>query len=108
MPFAEAGDEPDTSGAGRRGAVERETPVTSGIDTRPQGNLEIPQQTYLPFFVALGLATMFVGVLLKGAVIAVMGIGLVVVAMLWWTWRTKEDLAPPEREPAPPVAEGAR
>src|SRR3954454_4791265 len=49
LPFATSGEEPETSGLGPEGAVERETPITSGIDTRPEGNLEIPHETYLPF-----------------------------------------------------------
>src|SRR4051794_10926067 len=36
LPFAESGPEEDTSGLGPEGAVARETPVTSGIDTRPE------------------------------------------------------------------------
>jgi len=92
LPFAESGPEEDTSGLGSEGAVARETPVTSGIDTRPEGNLEIPHETYLPFVVALGLAALFVGLLIKAAVVGVVGVGLAVVAVLWWSWRTEEDL----------------
>jgi len=92
LPFAESGPEEDTSGLGSDGAVARETPVTSGIDTRPEGNLEIPHETYLPFVVALGLAALFVGLLIKAAVVGVAGVGLAVVAVLWWSWRTEEDL----------------
>ncbi len=96
LPYAESGEEPETSGLGPEGAVERETPITSGIDTRPEGNLEIPHETYLPFFLALGLTGLFLGLLIDAAIVGVMGIALAVVAMLWWTWRTEEDLAPKE------------
>jgi cytochrome c oxidase subunit I+III len=102
LPFAESGEEPETSGLGPEGAVERETPVTSGIDTRPEGNLEIPHETYLPFVLAIGLTVLFIGLLIHAVVVGVMGVALAVVAMLWWTWRTEEDLAPPEPDAKPP------
>jgi cytochrome c oxidase subunit 1/cytochrome c oxidase subunit I+III len=103
LPFAESGDEPDTSGLGIEGAIERETPVTSGIDTRPEGNLEIPHETYLPFVLALGIAVLFVGLLVQAIVVGVAGVALAVMATLWWAWRTEEDLPPPEIEPHAPV-----
>jgi hypothetical protein len=85
--------------------VERETPVTSGIDTRPEGNLQIPQETYLPFVLALGLAVLFVGMLVHAVVIGVMGVALAVVATVWWAWRTEEDLEPPSTEAERPIGE---
>jgi len=103
LPFAESGDDPDTSGLGIEGAIERETPVTSGIDTRPEGNLEIPHETYLPFVLALGLAVLFVGLLVHAIFVGVTGAALAVLGTLWWAWRTEEDLPPPETEPEAPV-----
>ena len=70
----------------------RETPVTSGIDTRPEGNLAIPQETYLPLVVAVGLAVLFMGLLVNAAAVAIVGAGLAVVSLVWWSWRTEEDL----------------
>ncbi|HEX3394801.1 MAG TPA: cytochrome c oxidase subunit I [Acidimicrobiales bacterium] len=107
LPFAESGDEPDTSGLGIQGAVDRETPVTSGIDTRPEGNLEIPHETYLPFVLALGIAVLFVGLLIQAIVVGVAGVALAMMATLWWAWRTEEDLPPPEIEPEAPVGSAA-
>ncbi len=92
LPYAESGDEQETRGLGPEGAVERETPVTSGIDTRPEGNLAIPQETYLPLGVAGGLAVLFLGLLVNAAAVAVAGAGVAVVALVWWAWRTEEDL----------------
>ena len=103
LPYAESGSEPETRGLGPEGAVDRETPVTSGIDTRPEGNLEIPHETYLPFVLALGLTGLFIGLLIDAAIVGVIGVGLAVVAMLWWTWKTEEDLPPPEPDAELPV-----
>ena len=67
--------------------------MTSGIDTRPEGNLEIPQETYLPLVVAVGLAGALhrpAGQRRRGGVV---GAGLAVVSLVWWAWRTEEDLA---------------
>ena len=93
LPYAESGDQEETRGLGPEGAVGRETPVTSGIDTRPEGNLEIPQETYLPLVVAVGLAVLFMGLLVNAAAVAIVGAGLAVVSLVWWAWRTEEDLA---------------
>jgi heme/copper-type cytochrome/quinol oxidase subunit 1 len=93
LPYASSGPEEDTSGLGAEGAVERETPLTSGIDSRPEGNLSIPAETYLPFVLAVGLAIMFIGLLVSAAFVAVAGVALAVFGAVWWTWRTDEDLA---------------
>jgi heme/copper-type cytochrome/quinol oxidase subunit 1 len=92
LPYAASGVEEETRGLGPQGAVDRETPVTSGIDTRPDGNLAIPGETYLPLAVAVGLAVVFVGLLINAAAVAIAGAGLAVVGLVWWSWRTEEDL----------------
>jgi len=108
LPFASAGDQAETAGLGIEGAVERRTPLTSGIDTRPEGNLEIPRETYLPLLTALGVAVLFVGLLVNATLMGVAGVALAVVTILWWAWRTEDDLAPPDRpQPEPqPVEAG--
>ncbi len=75
------------------GAVARQTPITSGIDTGPQGPLEIPRETFLPLLAAAGLALFFVGMLVNGTVVGVAGAIAVVIGAGWWAWRTEEDLA---------------
>ena len=67
-------------------------PVTEGLDARPQATLEIPEPTYLPFVVAVGVALFFVGLLVQAAIVGVVGIVVGAVAVMRWTWRTEEDL----------------
>ena len=76
----------------RAGALERATPVTSGIDTMPEEALGIPRPTYLPFLLALGLAVFFVGLLISAPTVGILGIGLGVVGLVTWAWRTDMDL----------------
>ncbi|MEA2716333.1 MAG: cytochrome c oxidase subunit [Actinomycetota bacterium] len=92
LPYLGSGDDEETKGLGPEGAVARQTPVTSGIDTGPEGNLSIPGETYLPLLVAVGLAVVFLGLLVNAAAVGVVGVGLAVVGVVWWSWRTEEDL----------------
>jgi cytochrome c oxidase subunit I+III len=92
LRYAVSGAEEETGGVGPRGAVERRTPVTSGLDTRPEGNLEIPHETYVPLVIAVGLTAFFVALMVNAYLAAGAGIALAVVGVLWWTWRTEEDL----------------
>ena len=48
LRYAVSGHESETRGLGRRGGGGPETPITSGLDTRPEGNLVIPHETYVP------------------------------------------------------------
>ncbi|MDQ1404120.1 MAG: cytochrome c oxidase subunit, partial [Actinomycetota bacterium] len=49
VAFARSGESEPTRGLGVEGAEHRITPITSGVDTRPEANLTIPHETYLPF-----------------------------------------------------------
>ena len=93
LPYASSGADDETRGLGPEGAADRETPITSGIDTAPEGNLTIPEDTYLPLMVAVGLAVVFLGLLINAAAVGVVGAALAVVGAVWWSWRTEEDLA---------------
>jgi cytochrome c oxidase subunit 1 len=66
--------------------------VTEGMDARPQATLGIPEPTYLPFIVAVGIAFLFVGLLTKAAIVGVVGVVIAMVAIVHWTWRTSEEL----------------
>ena len=75
------------------GALGRTSPITSGRDTRPDEVLEVPEETVVPFVVAVGIAIFFLGLLIDASVVGVLGIVIGVAALLRWTWRTDVDLA---------------
>jgi heme/copper-type cytochrome/quinol oxidase subunit 1 len=75
----------------------KETIGTSAMDAAPDMILEMPEDSYAPVLLTVGLAILFVGMLLKTW--SVVGVGLVVttVALLVWMWPRRQLL---EREPA--------
>ena len=56
LPVAAPGADRATRALGVEGALEKEMPITEGLDALPQDTLGIPQPTYLPFVVAIGIA----------------------------------------------------
>jgi cytochrome c oxidase subunit 1/cytochrome c oxidase subunit I+III len=74
------------------GAVDRTTPITRGLDTSGEAMLPIPNETYLPLLAAFGLLVFFTGLLISAALIGIVGVVLAAVAVVWWAWRTEEDL----------------
>jgi cytochrome c oxidase subunit 1/cytochrome c oxidase subunit I+III len=74
------------------GAVDRTTPITRGLDTSGEAMLPIPNETYLPLLAAFGLLVFFTGLLIGAALIGIVGVVLAAVAVVWWAWRTEEDL----------------
>jgi cytochrome c oxidase subunit 1/cytochrome c oxidase subunit I+III len=85
-------DEPSTRALGVRGALDKEMPVSEGLDARPQDVLGIPSPTYLPFVAAVGVALLFVGLLVEAVVIGVVGVLVGASAVVRWLWRTSEEL----------------
>ncbi len=83
---------PATRALGVVGALEKQMPVTEGLDAHPQDVLGIPQPTYLPFIAALGIALLFVGLLVEAAIIGVVGVLIGSAAVVHWLWRTSENL----------------
>jgi cytochrome c oxidase subunit 1/cytochrome c oxidase subunit I+III len=84
--------EPSTRAIGVQGALDKEMPVTEGLDARPQDVLGIPSPTYLPFVVALGVGALFVGLLVQAAVVVAIGVLIGASAVVRWLWRTSEEL----------------
>ncbi|MDQ3679586.1 MAG: cytochrome c oxidase subunit I [Actinomycetota bacterium] len=88
----ESGTDEATKSMGPSGALNRQTPIVSGLQSGPEETMEIPQPTYLPFVLALGLAVLFLGLLLKAAVVGVLGVVVAAAGMTGWLWRTEVDL----------------
>jgi cytochrome c oxidase subunit I len=97
---------------GARSSIERgmlleqgkETVATTALDAEPDMVLEMPEDSAAPFWLAVGMAVIFVGLLLKGWMVAVLGGVITLVALLAWLWPRRELR---EREPAPSQGEAA-
>jgi cytochrome c oxidase subunit I len=87
---ATSGDAPATEAFGEEGALARATPLTAGIHAYADARMDVPAETVLPFVLALGIALFFVGLLVEGPIVGVVGIGLGIVGLVWWAWRTGE------------------
>ncbi len=92
LPTLESGDDEATRSLGPEGALDRGTPVTSGIDSKPEATLTIPHETYIPLVLAIGLTAFFTGLIIDAALVGVLGIGFAVLGVVWWAWRTDMDL----------------
>ncbi len=86
------GEGAPTRALGVQGALDKEMPVSEGIDARPQDVLGIPSPTYLPFVAAVGVALVFVGLLVQAALVGVVGVLVGASAVVRWLWRTSENL----------------
>jgi cytochrome c oxidase subunit 1/cytochrome c oxidase subunit I+III len=80
------------------GAFVKTSTITSGRDSLPHEVLDIPKESALPFFMALGLAGVFYGLLIEGPIVMWLAVGLAVVALLGWVWRTDTDLTSEARD----------
>jgi heme/copper-type cytochrome/quinol oxidase subunit 1 len=75
----------------------KETIGTTALDATPEMVMEMPEDSFAPVSLALGLAVLFVGLLLKTWMVAGIGAALVAIAVIVWMWPRRELL---EREPA--------
>ena len=64
----------------------RETLTTTLLDAQPDTVLHIPEDSYWPAVMALGLSIVFVGVLLNGWILAGVGGLISLVALIGWLW----------------------
>ena len=92
LPVPQTRADDPTAALGVSGALERQMTVTEGMDADPQESVGIPEPTYLPFVVAVGIACLFVGLLTKAVVVGAVGVAIGAVAIVHWTWRTSENL----------------
>jgi cytochrome c oxidase subunit 1/cytochrome c oxidase subunit I+III len=89
---AESGTDDATKSMGPSGALNRQTPILSGLQSGPEETMEIPEPTYLPFVLALGIAVIFLGLLIQAAVMGVLGLVVAAIGITGWLWRTEADL----------------
>jgi cytochrome c oxidase subunit I len=75
----------------------KETIGTTALDAEPELIMEMPADSFAPVSLALGLAVLFTGLLLKNWTCSGVGGLMVFVAVVMWMWPTR-DLR--EREPA--------
>ncbi len=75
----------------------KETIATSGLDAEPQRILKMPEDTVLPFFLALGLLGLFTGLLLQLKWLTVLAVLVIAADLVTWFWPRLDLL---EREPA--------
>jgi len=73
----------------------KETIGTTALDAVPNMILEMPEDSYAPFLLTVGLSVLFVGMLVKLFTIIWIGVALTAVALLFWMWPRRQLL---ERE----------
>jgi cytochrome c oxidase subunit I+III len=78
----------DEGAYGPDGAFDRAITITGGLGAEPEDVLYVPHETALPFWVALGLAGFFLGLLVRADLVGVVGLAIAGLAVLRWTWRT--------------------
>jgi heme/copper-type cytochrome/quinol oxidase subunit 1 len=75
----------------------KETIATSGLDGEPDMVLEMPEDSFAPFSLTIGLSVLFVGLLLKVWTVVIVGAVICALALIAWFWPSRELR---EREPA--------
>jgi cytochrome c oxidase subunit I len=75
----------------------KETIGTTALDAEPDIILEMPQDSFAPLLLAVGVSILFVGLLLKTWSITAPGVAVAAIALLLWLW-PRRDLR--EREAA--------
>ncbi len=79
----------------------KETIGTSALDAAPDMILEMPEDTFAPFCLTVGMALSFAGLLLKSWPPVWVGGFIIALSLLDWLWPRRELR---EREPLPPPA----
>jgi cytochrome c oxidase subunit I len=75
----------------------KEALVTTPMDAEPERIVEMPEDSYAPLFLTIGLSVLFAGLLLKTWQVTGAGVVLSSAALLFWLWPRRQLL---EREPA--------
>jgi cytochrome c oxidase subunit I+III len=87
---ATSGTDAATEAFGEEGTEARATPITGGLAADAEDTMIVPPETVLPFILALGIAVFFLGLLVSGPIVGVVGLALGIVGLVWWAWRTGE------------------
>jgi hypothetical protein len=74
----------------------KETIGTSALDAAPDMILEMPEDSYAPVLLTVGLSILFVGMLAKLWLVVGTGVVLIAAALVFWMWPRRQLL---EREP---------
>jgi cytochrome c oxidase subunit I len=75
----------------------KETIGTSALDATPDMILEMPADSYAPVLLTVGIAVLFIGMLLQNWLVMGLAAALTAAALLFWMWPRRQLL---EREPA--------
>lgn len=68
----------------------RRTLGTTVLDAQPDGLVKIPEESLIPFILALALAAIFVGFLLSAMILGIIGAVATVLAIAAWNWPVQE------------------
>jgi cytochrome c oxidase subunit I+III len=90
LPVSASGGDDATAALGPEGAQRRTTPFTTGLRAEPESTMTIPTETAFPFVMALGIAVLVGALLVTTALGALVGVAILGVGVLRWTWRTGE------------------
>ncbi|MCU1501482.1 MAG: cytochrome oxidase, partial [Ilumatobacteraceae bacterium] len=91
LQLAADSDDELTHSQGEQGALERTSPITSGLDTLPERGMGIPRPSALPCLAALGVLVFFFGLLVSAALVLVIGVIVALAGITAWAWRTEVD-----------------
>src|SRR6185437_2019341 len=68
----------------------KETVGTSALDAHPDMILEMPEDSFAPLWLSIGLTVVFVGMLCKMWLIIGPGVAICVFGLLLWLWPRRE------------------
>ena len=71
-------------------ATGKETIATTGLDAEPDMVLEMPEDSFAPFALTIGLSVLFVGLLLKVWTVVIVGAVICTLALMAWFWPSRE------------------
>ena len=74
----------------------RETLATTPVDAQPDAILKMPEDTYAPFVLALGVSGLFVSMLEQSVPGGAVTLTLILIATLFWLWPERATFKPLE------------